>query len=59
MKKKRKKKKTASGCRRPFSVDVTIKISDSNQNNDIRKVQLQFENYFANWSKSKRASFSE
>lgn len=57
--KKYKKKKASSGWKQPFSVDVLIRISNSHQSNDLLEEKLQFENYLTNWSKSKRASFSE
>lgn len=45
--KKRKKKKTTSGEKQSIS------------ENDVREIQLNFEYQLKNWSKSKRASFSE
>ncbi|WP_455649083.1 hypothetical protein [Enterocloster citroniae] len=44
---KKNKKKTASGRKQSISA------------NDVRKMQLDFEHQLENWSKSKRASFSE
>lgn len=60
-KKKHKKKKTASGGKQSISYKQTIIVKCHKELNHeaIHRIQEETQSFFENWSKSKRANFSQ